>query len=79
MAEDEQQAQEKTEQPSLKRLKEAREKGQVARSKDFNATLILLFSARVALSRERFRDIQVAEIVTVAKCFACNRSFLFFI
>ena len=44
MAEDEQQAQEKTEQPSLKRLKEAREKGQVARSKDFNATLILLFS-----------------------------------
>jgi len=44
----EEQAQEKTEQPSLKRLKEAREKGQVARSKDFNATLILL-SSGVAL------------------------------
>lgn len=40
----EEQAQEKTEQPSLKRLREAREKGQVARSKDLNATLILLFS-----------------------------------
>lgn len=43
MAEEEQ-SQEKTEEPSLKRLKEAREKGQVARSKDFNATLILLCS-----------------------------------
>lgn len=43
MAEEEQ-AQEKTEQPSAKRLKESREKGQVARSKDFNATVILLFT-----------------------------------
>lgn len=43
MADDEQ-SQEKTEQPSPKRLKEAREKGQIARSKDFNATIILLFS-----------------------------------
>lgn len=43
MAEEEQ-SQEKTEQPSPKRLKEAREKGQIARSKDFNATVILLVS-----------------------------------
>lgn len=43
MAEEEQ-SQEKTEQPSAKRLKESREKGQVARSKDFNATVILLFT-----------------------------------
>ncbi len=43
MAEEEQ-GQEKTEQPSAKRLKESREKGQVARSKDFNATVILLFT-----------------------------------
>ncbi|WP_199741655.1 flagellar biosynthesis protein FlhB [Legionella sp. km535] len=43
MAEEEQ-AQEKTEEPSAKRLKESREKGQVARSKDFNATVILLFT-----------------------------------
>jgi flagellar biosynthesis protein FlhB len=43
MAEDEQ-SQEKTEEPSAKRLKESREKGQVARSKDFNATVILLFT-----------------------------------
>ncbi|MFT4059588.1 MAG: flagellar biosynthesis protein FlhB [Legionella sp.] len=36
---------EKTEQPSPKRLKEAREKGQIARSKDFNTTVALLFTA----------------------------------
>jgi flagellar biosynthetic protein FlhB len=41
---EEEQAQEKTEEPSAKRLKESREKGQVARSKDFNATVILLFT-----------------------------------
>lgn len=41
---DEEQSQEKTEQPSAKRLKESREKGQIARSKDFNATLILVFT-----------------------------------
>lgn len=39
---EEDQAQEKTEEPSAKRLKESRDKGQVARSKDFNATVILL-------------------------------------
>lgn len=41
----EQENDEKTEQPSAKRLKEAREKGQVARSKDFNTTVALLFTA----------------------------------
>jgi len=40
MAEEEQ-SQEKTEQPSPKRLKEARDKGQVARSKDLNSLVIL--------------------------------------
>lgn len=34
--------QEKTEQPSAKRLREAKEKGQVARSKDLNAALMLI-------------------------------------
>lgn len=38
-------SEEKTEQPSPKRLREAREKGQVARSKDFNTTFALLFTA----------------------------------
>lgn len=38
-------AEEKTEQPSPKRLREAREKGQVARSKDFNTTIALLCTA----------------------------------
>lgn len=42
---DDDKAQEKTEQPSAKRLRESREKGQVARSKDLNAALILLFTA----------------------------------
>lgn len=41
---DESKSEEKTEQPSAKRLKDAREKGQVARSKDFNAMVILLFT-----------------------------------
>lgn len=41
MAEEEH-SQEKTEQASPKRQKESREKGQVARSKDFNATVILM-------------------------------------
>lgn len=50
----EEQAQEKTEEPSLKRLREARKKGQVARSKDFNATLILLSSAAVLLLFGRY-------------------------
>jgi flagellar biosynthetic protein FlhB len=38
-------SQEKTEQPSAKRQKESRDKGQVARSKDFNATVILVCTA----------------------------------
>lgn len=42
---EEDQSQEKTEEPSSKRLRESKEKGQVARSKDFNATVILLFTA----------------------------------
>ncbi len=41
----EQDNEEKTEQPSPKRLREAREKGQVARSRDFNTTVALLFTA----------------------------------
>ncbi|KTD03414.1 flagellar biosynthesis protein FlhB [Fluoribacter gormanii] len=42
---DQEHAQEKTEQPSAKRLRDARKKGQVARSKDFNSTVTLLFTA----------------------------------
>lgn len=44
MAEEES-AQEKTEEPSGKRLKEAHDKGQVARSRDLNAIVILLFAS----------------------------------
>lgn len=46
MAEEEQ-SQERTEEPSAKRLKESREKGQVARSKDFNALMILLVTGGI--------------------------------
>lgn len=46
MAEEEQ-SQERTEEPSAKRLKELKEQGQVARSKDFNATFILIFGSGV--------------------------------
>lgn len=59
----EEQAQEKTEQPSPKRLKEAREKGQVARSKDFNATLILLFSGAGFLLFGRYLAEQLMAIM----------------
>jgi flagellar biosynthetic protein FlhB len=38
-------SQEKTEEPTSKRLKDAREKGQTARSKDFNSTVVLLLSS----------------------------------
>ena len=77
---DEEQAQEKTEEPSAKRLKESRDKGQVARSKDFNATVILLFTAvgffvfgkqlsvhMAAMMRQAFEfDVQALVTPTVA-------------
>ncbi|WED43749.1 flagellar biosynthesis protein FlhB [Legionella cardiaca] len=65
MAEEEQ-SQEKTEQPSPKRLKEAREKGQVARSKDFNATLLLLFSGGVFLFLGHYIAIQLMQMMRQA-------------
>lgn len=45
MAEDQQQAQEKTEQPTAKRLKDARKKGQIARSKELTMTIVMLAGA----------------------------------
>ncbi len=45
MAEEGESSQEKTEEPSSKRQEEAKQQGQVARSKDFNATIILMFTA----------------------------------
>jgi len=42
-------SQEKTEQPTPKRLREAREKGQVARSRELNTTLVLLAGAGALL------------------------------
>ena len=42
---EEQQGQERTEQPTAKRLNEARKKGQVARSRELNTLLVMLASA----------------------------------
>jgi flagellar biosynthetic protein FlhB len=42
---EEQQGQERTEQPTAKRLSEARKKGQVARSRELNTLLVMLASA----------------------------------
>ncbi len=41
----EEQAQEKTEEPTQKKIKDAREKGQIARSKELSTTLVLIASA----------------------------------
>lgn len=45
MADDQQQAQEKTEQPTAKRLQDARKKGQIARSKELTMTIVMLTGA----------------------------------
>lgn len=82
---EEDQAQEKTEEPSSKRLKESKDKGQVARSKDFNATVILLFTAMgfsmfgqqlakhmVSLMREAFEfnaDLLTTTSITMEKLY----------
>ena len=49
MAENDDSSQEKSEQPTPKRLREAREKGQVARSRELNTTLVLLAGAGAML------------------------------
>lgn len=68
---------EKTEQPSAKRLKEAREKGQVPRSKDFNAMMILLFSGVAFLTLgnhfvETFTDMLHSAFTFNADSFTLN-------
>ena len=63
---DEDQSQEKTEEPSAKRLKESRDKGQVARSKDFNATVILLFSSIGFLIFGKHLTLHLAQMMRAA-------------
>lgn len=67
-------AEEKTEQPSPKRLKEAREKGQVARSKDFNTTVSLLLTAVGFLTFGKHLSDQLAQMMRQA--FEFNLSML---
>ena len=60
-------SQEKTEEPTSKRLKDAREKGQTARSKDFNSTVVLLLSSisMIAMGPMVFKKIgnEVSELL----------------
>lgn len=56
-------SQEKTEEPSPKRLKESKEKGQIARSKDFNATVILVITSLGFLLFGEQLSIQLASMM----------------
>jgi flagellar biosynthetic protein FlhB len=59
MAEDS--GQEKTEDPTPKRLKEAREKGDIPRSKELNTTVLLMVAATAVLmfGAEAIRDLGI--------------------
>ncbi|MDH5358553.1 MAG: EscU/YscU/HrcU family type III secretion system export apparatus switch protein, partial [Gammaproteobacteria bacterium] len=71
----EESGQEKTEQPSAKKLNDAREKGQVPRSKEFTTVIVLIASA-VALMFLGERILRsVAEVMT--KSFSFTRKELF--
>lgn len=65
----EESGQEKTEQPSAKRLSDAREKGQVPRSKEFTTVIVLIASAvgMMVLGERMLRSI--AEVMTVSFSF----------
>lgn len=65
-------SQEKTEEPTSKRLKDAKEKGQVARSKDLNATLILIVagSSMLFLGPKMAQDL--ANVMINAFSFSSN-------
>lgn len=56
-------SQDKTEQPSEKRKRESREKGQVVRSKDFNAMVILIVSGTVFLFFGNHLTTQMSEMM----------------
>jgi len=73
MAEDS--GQEKTEQPSAKRLNDAREKGQVPRSKEFTTVLVLIASAVAMLFLGEKMIRSVAQVMT--KSFSFTRKELF--
>ncbi|MBN2887135.1 MAG: flagellar biosynthesis protein FlhB [Chromatiaceae bacterium] len=64
MAENEN-GQEKTEEPTAKRLRDAREKGQVARSRDFNTLVVLLVGAAFLLVFGASLGGQLGELVRV--------------
>lgn len=50
MAEDQSQAQERTEQPTAKRLRDARRRGQIARSRELTMTVVMVAAAVCALA-----------------------------
>lgn len=56
--------QDRTEEPTAKRLKESRDEGQIARSKDFNTTLSLLFAAVGLMVFGRFMGDGISELMS---------------
>jgi flagellar biosynthesis protein FlhB len=60
---------EKTEQPTAKKLRDAREKGQVARSKDLNSTVILLISAVSFLCFGKYMAQDILKLMKLAFSF----------
>jgi hypothetical protein len=69
---------EKTEQPTAKKLRDAREKGQVAKSKDFTQTalIVALFAYIISAGKllmESFSRILVAPFSFIDTDFPCRR------
>jgi len=71
----EESAQEKTEQPTAKRLEEAREKGQVPRSRELTTVLVLIASAVALLFMGQNMIASLAEVMN--KSFSFSRKELF--
>jgi len=66
MAEDQQSGQERTEQPTEKRKKDARKKGQVPRSRELNTMLSLLFVASGIIFLGQWMAVQFPDILASA-------------
>ncbi|TCT21250.1 flagellar biosynthesis protein FlhB [Thiobaca trueperi] len=74
MAENEN-GQEKTEQPTAKRLNDAREKGQIARSREFNTFMILIVGGAYLLFFGSYLGIRLSALMTDA--LTLDRSLIF--
>lgn len=69
MAEDQQSGQERTEQPTEKRKKDARKKGQVPRSRELNTMLSLLFAASTFVVLGRWMAVEFPQLIAASLTF----------